>query len=255
MIEATTLSDDIASVGSWYHQIELAPGVVTPGVNHSAAALDALALPRDLAGLRVLDIGTRDGFFAFECERRGADVVAVDAAPIGETGFAVARRRLGSRVHYQQRSLWDLSRATDGTFDVVLCLGLLYHLRDPLAALDLVRSLCRGTLYLETAVLSPSASHLFNDFSAWIADLPAFDRVPLMQFLPGRVANDDPSNFWLPNAACLRAMLEESNFVVERVDVCGARAVAVAHPAFDASLEQVNRVASALGPRRERLGA
>ncbi|MGD9905721.1 MAG: class I SAM-dependent methyltransferase [Vicinamibacterales bacterium] len=250
---ATTLDHEIASVRSWYHQIELAPGVITPGVNHSAAALDALSLPSDLSGCRVLDLGTRDGFFAFECERRGAEVAAVDAAPLADTGFAVARRHLRSHVHYQQRNIWDLSRDADGTFDIVLCLGLLYHLRDPLAALDLIRSLCRGTLYLETAILNPAASHVFNGIGAWGTDVAEFERTPVMQFLPGRVANDDPTNFWLPNAACLRAMLEETNFVVERLDVHGPRAVAVARPSFDASLERVNDVASALRPRRTAL--
>lgn len=249
------ISLNIATVPAWYHQIELAPGVVTPGINHSAAALAALDLPADLRGARVLDIGTRDGFFAFECERRGAEVVAVDAAPIEQTGFAVAAGILGSRVRYQQRSIWTLSREADGAFDVVLCLGLLYHLRDPLAALDLVRTLCRGTLYLETAVIDPASSATFNGLGAWTTNVPDFDHIPLMQFLPGRVANDDPTNFWLPNAACLRAMLAESNFSVSRLEVRGARAVAVATPTFDAALESVNRVASSIGATRTALTA
>ena len=249
------ITRDIARVPSWYHQIELAPGVVTPGINHSAAALAALDLPADLRGARVLDIGTRDGFFAFECERRGAEVVAVDAAPLQQTGFAVAASILGSRVQYQQRSIWTLSPESDGTFDVVLCLGLLYHLRDPLAALDLVRMLCRGTLYLETAVLDPGSAATFAGLGAWTASVPGFADTPVMQFLPGRVANNDPTNFWLPNAACLRAMLIESNFSVSRLDVRGPRAVAVATPTFDAALESVNRVASSVGARRAALTA
>lgn len=247
---ATDLTCAIAAVPFWYHRIEVAPGVVTPGINQSSAALEALQLPADMRGLRVLDIGTRDGFFAFECERRGATVVAVDSAPIEQTGFAVAARLLGSHVQYQQRTIWDLSRAVDGEFDIVLCLGLLYHLRDPLAALDLVRSLCRGTLYLETAVLHPASSKVFNDIGKWSAAVADFDTIPLMQFLPGRVANNDPTNFWLPNAACLKAMLEESNFTVEHVTVHGARAVAVARPVLDAALDRVNVVASSIGGTR-----
>lgn len=239
----------LARVPHWYHRIEVAPGVLTPGINDSQAALRGLGLPADLSGRRVLDIGTRDGFFAFECERRGAEVLAVDAAPIEHTGFAVAQALVGSQVRYQQRTIWDLSRARDGQFDVVLCLGLLYHLRDPLAALDLVRSLCTGVLYLETAVLDPASAREFNDLGAWSANVAEFDSTPLMQFLPGKVANDDPTNFWLPNRACLKAMLEESNFVVDRVDVRGSRAIAVARPAFDAFLEGVNRIASSMGDR------
>jgi tRNA (mo5U34)-methyltransferase len=222
---------------------------VTPGVNDSPAALRALGLPADLRGMRVLDIGTRDGFFAFECERRGAQVVAVDAAPIEHTGFAVAAELIGSKVRYHQRMIWDLSRAQDGEFDLVLCLGLLYHLRDPLAALDLLRSLCGGTLFLETAVLDPAGARALNGIGAWSATMAEFDSTPLMQFLPGSVANNDPTNFWLPNRACLKAMLKESNFVVDRVDVHGPRAIAVARPSFDPFLESVNRIASSMGSR------
>jgi tRNA (mo5U34)-methyltransferase len=246
---AADISEELASFPHWYHRIEVAPGVVTPGINDSPAALRALGLPNDLSGRRVLDIGTRDGFFAFECERRGATVVAVDAAPLEHTGFAMAARMLGSKVRYDQRSIWDLSRERDGEFDVVLCLGLLYHLRDPLAALDLLRSLCTGELYLETAVLNPAGARALNDIGAWGATMAEFETTPLMQFLPGSVANNDLTNFWLPNRACLKAMLEESNFVVDRVDVNGPRAIAVARPTFDAFLESVNRIASSMGRR------
>jgi tRNA (mo5U34)-methyltransferase len=248
-------AEQIATVTSWYHRIEVAPGVVTPGINDSPAALAALDLPADLRGCRVLDVGTRDGFFAFECERRGADVIAVDVAPIEQTGFAVARRLLGAHVHYQRRSLWDLSPEADGQFDVVLCLGVLYHLRDPLAALDLLRGLCRGTLHLETAVLDPASSRVYGAIGEWSRRAPDFDRTPLMQFLPGRAVNDDPTNFWLPNGACLQAMLEESNFAVTRLAIHGARAVAIARPVLDAALDHVNRMASSVAERRGRLTA
>jgi tRNA (mo5U34)-methyltransferase len=127
----------------------------------------------------------------------------------------------------------------------VLCLGLLYHLRDPLAAMDLLRSLCTSTLYLETAVLSPASARLFQ-LGTGTVSIPEFDQTPLMQFLPGKTANNDPTNFWLPNAACLRAMLEESNFVVDRVAVHGDRAIAMARPTYDAALESINRIASSI---------
>lgn len=254
MMTTADILEQVARV-QWYHRIEVAPGIVTPGINDSPAALRGLGLPDNLTGRRVLDIGTRDGFFAFECERRGAEVVAVDSVSLETTGFGVAAELLGSRVRYQHRSIWDLSREADGEFDVVLCLGLLYHLRDPLAALNLVRSLCRGVLYLETAILEPSRAGAFDGIGAWSAAVPQFDETPLMQFLPGAIANNDPTNFWLPNRACLKAMLEESNFVVDRVDVNGPRAIAVARPTFDAFLEHINRVASSLGSRRPAISA
>jgi tRNA (mo5U34)-methyltransferase len=104
-VTAANISEELAGFPHWYHRIEVAPGIVTPGINDSPAALRALGLPDDLTGRRVLDIGTRDGFFAFECERRGAEVVAVDAAPLEHTGFAIAARLLGSKVRYEQRSI------------------------------------------------------------------------------------------------------------------------------------------------------
>src|SRR5690606_4371760 len=97
---AEQLRERIASVSPWYHQIELAPGIVTPGVNDSAYTLARLDFPDDLSGKRAIDIGARDGFFSFELERRGAEVLAVDMMPREQTGFAVAADVLGSKVEY-----------------------------------------------------------------------------------------------------------------------------------------------------------
>ena len=123
----------------WYHQIELAPGLVTPGAHTSGDALkvlNGLGLPADAHGLRVLDIGCRDGFFAFELERRGADVHGLDYADPEVTGFGIASRVLGSRVSYSVANVYDLDPDRFGTFDLVLFLGVLYHLRNPMLALD-----------------------------------------------------------------------------------------------------------------------
>src|SRR5215211_2845679 len=89
----------LSSTPHWYHQIELSPGVFTPGNNDSATFLALLELPRDLSGKRVLDLGTRDGYFAFEAERRGAaEVVAVDYVPATSTGFAAVAKFFDSKV-------------------------------------------------------------------------------------------------------------------------------------------------------------
>src|SRR5262245_48364448 len=137
-----TYSDDeihalIASVPFWFHQIEVAPGIVTPGIDPSPEKLKRLTFPADLRGKRVLDIGAWDGFFSFECERRGAaEVVAIDAAP--SLSFAVARELLGSQVKFYAMNIYDLTPVTLGQFDLVLCLGVLYHLRHPLFGLERV---------------------------------------------------------------------------------------------------------------------
>jgi len=115
----------IATVPVWYHQIDLGGGIITPGFNRSAEVLEWMDIPADCRGLRVLDVGARDGFFAFEFERRGAEVVAVDYLPRNETGFDVAAELLGSRVSYIEDNVYYLTPERYGTFDIVLFLGLL----------------------------------------------------------------------------------------------------------------------------------
>lgn len=216
----------IAEVPHWYHPIEIRAGIVTPGANDARRVLETLALPEDCRGMRALDLGTRDGFFAFELERRGAEVVAVDYLPMEESGFAVAAKLLGSRVTYLQRNLFELSAASIGTFDLVLFLGLLYHLPDPLGALRIVRNLTSGRMYLETLVL---------DFG----ESP--DELPLMRFFAGSSWAGDPTNYWGPNVRCVEALLGETEFVPKRVVRLGDRCVfaceAVSSPAAKYYLE------------------
>jgi tRNA (mo5U34)-methyltransferase len=220
--------DLVDSVGSWYHRIEVAPGLVTPGVNDSQLVLRVLNLPTDLSGLRVLDIGTRDGFFAFECERRGADVVAIDYMPPEETGFLVARELLGSRVEFVQENVYELSHERYGGFDLVLFLGVLYHLRDPMLALDSIWDVARGRLIVETQVIDEALLTSSGEFKR-LEDLnPELASMPLMQFYPGAALNSDSTCVWAPNEACLSAMLEETGFEVESQLRIGQRGVAFA---------------------------
>ncbi|HZO07355.1 MAG TPA: class I SAM-dependent methyltransferase [Solirubrobacterales bacterium] len=218
----------IDAVDPWYHRIEVMPGLTTPGVNDSQLVLRALDLPADLSGLRVLDIGTRDGFFAFECERRGAEVTAVDYMPAEETGFPVARELLGSQVDFVQENVYELSYEKYGGFDLVLFLGVLYHLRDPMLALDRIWDVCRGRLIVETqtiddALLTPEGAF------ARLTDIdPRLAAIPLMQFFPGAALNNDPTCVWAPNDAALRAMLEEVGFSVESQLRIGQRGLAFA---------------------------
>ena len=213
----------VGAYQNWYHRIEVAPGIVTPGFNESEKVLRLLDLPRSLAGKRVLDIGTRDGFFAFECEKRGADVTAIDYLPASATGFGIASRLLGSRVRYVQANIYRLDHQQLGTFDLVLMLGLLYHLRDPLGALDIVRDLCAGELLFET--------HVSDDELARLG--PHFNEHPLMQFLPGESLNADPTNFWAPNTRCVEAMLREAGFSIELTTRVGNRTIVHARTGGD----------------------
>src|SRR5688500_17548421 len=114
--------------GRWWHEIELAPGVITPGDDSNRSKLpilDALGFPTDMSGLRALDIGCSDGYFTFEMERRGAQVVAMDFVPDTYTGFATARRILGSRAEYRMDNVYNLTPEDYGMFDIVLFMGVL----------------------------------------------------------------------------------------------------------------------------------
>jgi tRNA (mo5U34)-methyltransferase len=153
----------------WYHTIELAPGVLTPGWVDAGKLAPGLPMPARLDSLRCLDVGTFDGFWAFEMERRGAaEVVAIDVldplawdwpagsddavvAAVGRrqdggAGFEIARRALGSRVERVELSVYELDPDGVGQFDFVYLGSLLIHLRDPVLALERVRSVCRGRL-------------------------------------------------------------------------------------------------------------
>jgi len=229
----------VAGHGRWWHEIELAPGIVTPGQDSNRMKLpllDELGLPRDLRGLRALDVGCSDGYFAFEMEQRGATVLAIDFVPETYTGFSVARRILGSSVEYRMDNVYNLSPDSVGQFDVVLFLGVLYHLRNPLGGLDAVRSVLKegGQLFLSTMMID---EHLLlaDRTVTRLADLsPLLSDVPLWQAYPGGALNGDFTNCFAPNRAALVAALEEAQFRVEAVSTVSmggyARAVAVHDP-------------------------
>lgn len=149
----------------WYHTIELAEGVTTPGMFDHRQSLDRYLLPANLSGMRCLDVGTMDGFWAFEMERRGAsEVVASDVGEVDDLDwpprwrhrveptldetktarFALAREALGSQVRRVERSVYDLDSDL-GEFDLIFCGDLLLHLKDPVAALERLRRVCRGS--------------------------------------------------------------------------------------------------------------
>ncbi len=196
--------DDLASRAAairWYHTIDLGHGVVTSGVDDTPLRLARLELPESFAGRTVLDIGAWDGFFSFEAERRGASrVVAADyyswhGGGWGtKAGFELARQARASHVEDVDIDVMDLSPERVGVFDVVFFLGVLYHLRHPLLALERVASVTRDLLVVETVV-----------------DMVGVSR-PAAAFYPGRDLNDDPTNWWGPNVPAVEGMLRSVGF-------------------------------------------
>lgn len=175
---ATTPSPGLADLvcgREWYHTIELAPGLETPGWFDTRTIVGKLPFPRSMRGMRCLDVGTFDGFWALHMEASGAaEVLCIDLLdPLGwdlpldssrelidileqrkqgGRGFEIVTDALGSSVIRQECSVYDLSPARVGTFDFVYFGSLLLHLRDPVGALEAVRSVCRGQMLLVDAI-------------------------------------------------------------------------------------------------------
>ncbi len=216
------MEDLSARVGElrWYHTIDLPGGVVTPGEYDLRPIVGRLPLPASLAGMRCLDVGSRDGFYAFEMERRGAaEVVSLDvddpaayhlpeprqaggdpASEIaaGKRAFETAHRALGSSVRRIYRSVYDLDAADAGVFDLAVLGTLLLHLRDPVRALAAVH-----------ACLRPGGSLIVNDV------VP----VGVVSLLRRPVAEALMQNgpfWWLANPAGLQRMAEAAGFTVLR---------------------------------------
>ena len=191
---------------TWWHSIDLGNGVVTPGIDVTSQRLAEIRMPEDLTGRSVLDIGAWDGFFSFEAERRGAArVLATDSFCWGGGGwgtkaaFDLARRARRSNVEDKWIEVLDLSPDTVGVFDVVLFLGILYHMKHPLLTLERIASVTGQQLIMQTQV-----------------DLMAIRR-PAIAFYPGTELNGDPTNWVGPNPAAVVAMLEMVGF--RRVEI------------------------------------
>ena len=164
--------------------------------------LQLVQIPDDLTGWTVLDIGAWHGFFSFECEKRGAErVVAIDRYAwdrFGMDEFLSARERLGSKVEHRRMDVQQLDPAEIGQFDLVLLLGVLYHLRNPLAALDRIARVTKQLLICETHVLLPFVH----------------ERYPLVPFFPGDEGAEEKRYEMcaMPTMEALRQMLQSVGF-------------------------------------------
>lgn len=187
----------------WFHSFVLPDGRRFEG-HRPIARLEAeadLVFSEPVAGKTVLDIGAWDGYFSFEAERRGARLVhATDhfcwSGPGWGTkaGFDHIRALTGSKVLSTDIDVFEITPDRLGTFDVVLFLGVLYHLKDPLGGLEVVARMTDEMAVIETEV---DALHVAE---------------PVMRFYLGTELNNDPTNYWAPNVVCLENMLREVGF-------------------------------------------
>ncbi len=208
----------VAELGPWFHNLEIR-GVPTapshflgdfPRVKWNSFRHE---IPEDLSGRSVLDIGCNGGFYALEMKRRGASRVLgidIDEDYLAQARFAAEVEALD--IEFRQMSVYDVA-ALGERFDLVIFFGVLYHLRHPLLALELVRShVSGGTLVFQSmqrgteAVLDPEPDYVFQDEAVF--QEPGW---PLMHFIEHSYSRD-PTNWWAPNRACSAAMLRASGF-------------------------------------------
>ena len=237
MTADTTITPSVQELG-WYHTLELPDGQTTPGLFDLRPLIAKYGLPERLDGMRALDVGTWDGFWAFEMERRGAEVVALDLdderdldwpprrrpkhfpdTPRG-AGFRLAKELLGSNVERVNQSIYHATPEELGQFDLVFCGSVLIHLRDQLLALERIANLCRGT-FISAEEYDPLAGLVPFPASRYFAD------------------RDSAVVYWLPSIRTWRRMLWTAGFDrVERHGRFDMKAVAgwkvphVVHHAF-----------------------
>jgi tRNA (mo5U34)-methyltransferase len=217
---ATEVESRVRELGPWFHDLDLygvrtAPDHPLGGFLQELWAVVEPAFPQDLTGRTVLDIGCNAGFYSLELSRRGACVTGIDPDPRYLEQARFAAEVLERDVEYLQMEVYDVARL-NRRFDYVLFLGVLYHLRHPLYALDEVAPLVRERLVFQSMLRGS------DEVMAVAADYPISDRAvfldsrfPAMYFIEGRYAGD-PTNWWIPNRAAMEGMLRAAGFSIER---------------------------------------
>jgi tRNA (mo5U34)-methyltransferase len=229
------ISRRIEELGEWFQNINL-DGIPTaphhflgdyPAVKWKSFAH---AVPRDLSGKTVLDIGCNAGFYSMEMKRRGAARVLgidFDSVYLAQARFAAEVSCLD--IEFRQMSVYDVASLHE-RFDVVLFMGVLYHLRHPLLALDLIYEHVAKDLLIFQSMQrgSQTVAKLNEDYP--FSETAIFEETgyPVMHFVENRYAHD-PTNWWVPNRACTEAMLRSAGFFIdshpeEEVYICGRAA-------------------------------
>lgn len=218
---ASGLAAEAAALAPWFHNLHLPDGSQT-APSHPLGDFPnfkwqqiAPSLPADLAGWTALDIGCNAGFYTFELARRGARVTAIDVDPhfLKQAHWAAGRFGLADRVEFREAQVYDLAHSPE-RYDLVLFMGVLYHLRYPLLALDIVAEKVRRLMLFQTLtipgeeVVTPPDDQDFDDRQPMVA--PGW---PKMAFIEKKLAGD-PTNWWAPNHSCIEAMLRSTGLEV-----------------------------------------
>ncbi len=210
------IAETIQRLGPWYHNVVFAPGVMSNPSNPDYPAsrwriLDQV-IPRNLQGKSVLDIGCNSGFFSLEMKKRGAArVVGIDVMP-----HLLAQSRFASHWFELPLELYECGAydvdSLESRFDVIVFVGVLYHLKHPLYALEQMASICNETMYFQSVVRGPGGDvQPADDYP--VSEMAVFDQPawPKLYFIEKKF-NGDESNWWFATRSCLKAMLRTAGF-------------------------------------------
>jgi tRNA (mo5U34)-methyltransferase len=221
----------VDALGPWFHNLDLngvrtAPAHFLGDYPRVKWSRFSMAIPEDLTGQSVLDIGCNAGFYSLEMKRRGASrVLGIDSDEEYLSQARFAAEVTGSDIEFRNLSVYDVGALRE-TFDLVLFMGVLYHLRHPLLALDLIHEhAARDTLVFQSMQRGSSdVEELDDDYSFWQREHFDDPSYPKLHFIEHCYASD-PTNWWVPNRACTEAMLRSAGFEIaghpeEEVYIC-----------------------------------
>jgi tRNA (mo5U34)-methyltransferase len=210
----------VKGLGQWFHNVNLRGVQTAP--NHFLGDYPenkwrsfAASIPNDLNGKSVLDIGCNAGFYSIEMKRRGAErVVAIDSDEVYLAQARFAAEVCEAEIDFHQLSVYDVA-ALQEKFDLVLFLGVFYHLRHPLLALDLIHEhVTRDLLIFQSMQRgSEEVVPLAEDYPFWETGIFRQEDFPRMFFIE-KSYSSDPTNWWIPNRACVEAMLRSAGFEI-----------------------------------------
>lgn len=221
----SNIPERIAQLGPWFHNLHLPDGSQT-APDHFLGDFPkykwqeiAPHLPADLTGLKALDIGCNAGYYSFELARRGARVTAldIDAHYLDQARWAAQIYNLDEQIEFRQRPVYQLANTSE-QYDIVWFMGVFYHLRYPLLALDLVRQCCRGRMIFQTMTMpGETVLPVQEDYDLHEREVMNQPGWPQMAFVENRIAGD-PTNWWAPNHAAVEALLRAAGFGnIERI--------------------------------------